>query len=77
MDTSDNGMGTAKTPAQERLRRAGQRARELRQTAMQTAQNQPVWVWAALGGIVLLLIGGVFAVTRVRSRRTYRYETHR
>lgn len=63
-DVSPNDNGHATPPAMERVRA---RAKEVQSSALHVLTDTPSWVWAVVGGVILLMIG-ILAASRYRAR---------
>lgn len=50
-----------------KFRRAGAKARELRESAITAVTDTPGWVWVVVAGVLLLMMG-VMAASRYRAR---------
>jgi len=54
----------------DKFKQVGTKARELASSAKHAVEGTPTWVWALLGGIVLLAIG-LFAAGQYRARHRH------
>lgn len=70
-DTTNNGFGSA--TADDRRERMRRRAREAKDTALGAISDTPGWVWAVVGGVLLLMIG-IMAASRYRSRHAEHHD---
>jgi hypothetical protein len=62
-----NGNGVGHESQASRARRAGERVRVMKDSALGTLSDTPGWVWAVIGGVILLMIG-ILAASRYRAR---------
>lgn len=69
MEGNNNGIGIdgVAPQARERAQRVRERARQAKDTALSTLSDTPGWVWAVVGGVILLMVG-ILAASRYRAR---------
>jgi hypothetical protein len=65
--TMEDVAGTTNGTAHPTIERARARAREVQQGALHVLTDTPGWVWAVVGGVILLMIG-ILAASRYRMR---------
>ncbi len=62
-----NGTPVESTIPTDRFRQATTKAKELAASARHAAEGTPPWVWALIGGVILLAVG-LFAAGQYRAR---------